>query len=77
MSLQEYQDNCPGCRPAIVDVKTGVILPDDDPMMVRMLAVWATTSVAQRRAYHRVMCLNSRDAIDLFIVNQIVRKLEA
>jgi hypothetical protein len=77
MSLQKYDDNCPGCRPAIMDLKTKQVLPDDHPLMVKMLAIWEKTSIGERRAYHRVMCLNSRDAIDLFIVNGVVRKLEA
>ena len=76
MSLQEFDDNCPGCRPAIVDVKTKKVLPDDDPVMSAMLKVWAKTSLGERRAYHRVMCLNSRDAIDLYIVDGVVSKLK-
>jgi hypothetical protein len=76
MSLSEFDDNCPGCRPAIIDVKTKKILPDDDPVMVAMMKIWGETSIYERRAYHRVMCLNSRDAIDLFIVNGVVSKLK-
>ena len=76
MSFQEYDDSCPGCRPAILDVKTGRVLPDDDPMMAKMLAIWANTSIGGRRAYHRVMCLNSRDPIDLFLVHKVIEKLE-
>jgi hypothetical protein len=39
MSLQEFDDNCPGCRPAIIDTKTKKVLPDDDPGMVAMLKI--------------------------------------
>jgi hypothetical protein len=59
-----------------MDVATGKLLPDDDPMMIDMLKVWSETSLGERRAYHRVMCLNSRDAIDLFIVDGIISKLK-
>jgi hypothetical protein len=76
MSLEKYDDNCPGCRPAFLNLETNEVLPEDDPIMVKVLAIWAETSVAERRAYHRVMCLNSRDAIDLFIVNRIIAKLK-
>jgi hypothetical protein len=76
MSFQEFDDNCPGCRPAILDIKTKKVLPDDHPVMRAMLEVWAKTSVGERRAYHRVMCLNSRDAIDLYIVNNVISKLK-
>jgi hypothetical protein len=42
--------------------------------MQKMMAVWATTTLAQREAFHRVTCLNSRDAIDLFIVQGLTKK---
>jgi hypothetical protein len=77
MSLREFDDNCPGCRPAIVDIKTKEVLPDDHPIMRSMLEVWAKTSIGERRAYHRVMCLNSRDAIDLYLVDGVIEKLKA
>jgi hypothetical protein len=76
MSLQEYDDNCPGCRPAIVDLKTKEVLSDDHPLMVKMLGIWANTSLRERRAYHRVMCLNSRDTTDLFLVHKVIDRLE-
>ena len=77
MPIYEFDDNCPGCRPAILDVKTGKVLPDDDPIMAKMLGVWATTTLTQRRTYHCVMCLNSRDPIDLLIVQSIIDRFQA
>ena len=76
MSIQQFDDNCPGCRPAILDVQTGKLLPDDHPVMAKMLGIWATTTLGQRQAYHRVMCLNSRDPLDLFLVRSVVDRLE-
>jgi hypothetical protein len=77
MSREIFDDNCPGCRPAILDPQTKRVLPDDDPMMVKMLEVWAETTLGERQIYHRVMCLNSRDPLDLFIVRGIIERFEA
>jgi hypothetical protein len=77
MSIEKFDDNCPGCRPAILDLKTGKVLSDDDPVMAKMLGIWATTTLAQRQAYHRVMCLNSRDAVDLLLVRTVIDRFEA
>ena len=77
MSLTKFDDNCPGCRPAIVDLATKAVLPDDHPLMIAMLKIWAETSIGERRAYHRVMCLNSRDPIDVYLVALVIKKLEA
>jgi hypothetical protein len=76
MSLEVFDDNCPGCRPAILDVKTGKVLPDDDPIMARMLTIWANTTLGERRAFHRVMCLNSREPLDLFLVRGLTERLK-
>jgi len=77
MSREVFDDNCPGCRPAILDPITKRVLPEDDPIMVKMLEVWAGTTLQEREMYHRVMCLNSRDPLDLFIVRGIVERFEA
>jgi hypothetical protein len=65
-------DDAEGCRPAFIDLETGQPLPYDHPTMVKIMAIWETTSRAQREAYHRVMCLNSRDAIDLMLVKTVI-----
>jgi hypothetical protein len=77
MSIEQFDDNCPGCRPAILDMQTRKVLPDNHPLMEKMLGVWATTTLGERQAYHRVMCQNSRDAVDLFIVRTVVARFEA
>lgn len=76
MSREKFDDNCPGCRPVILDPETGKVLPPDDPAMQQMLAIWARSSFAQREAFHRVMCLNSRDEIDLTLVKELVDQLK-
>jgi hypothetical protein len=71
MSHEKFDDNCPGCKPAFLDLKTGQVLPDDHPVMQKVHAVWRTTTFQQREAFHDVMCLNSRDPLKLFLVKQI------
>jgi hypothetical protein len=76
LSREQYDDNCPGCKPAFIDLETGQVLADDHPTMLKIMAIWETTSRAQRSAYHRVMCLNSRDPIDLVIVGGIIERFK-
>jgi hypothetical protein len=75
MSWEKHDDNCEGCRPAILDVKTGKKLPETHPLMQASLAVWANTTRLERVAYHRVMCGNSRDLTDILIVKGIMNRI--
>lgn len=76
MSWEKHEDDCPGCRPAMLDMKTGQVLPEDAPEMKAILGVWAETTPLQREAYHRVMCQNSRDEIDLGLLRQVQEKMQ-
>lgn len=81
MSREHFDDECSGCRPAIVDAKTGKVMAADSPIMQRVDAVWGAASVMEKKAYHRITCLNSRAADDLTrvasLVNRIKRAVEA
>jgi hypothetical protein len=50
MSIEKFDDDCPGCRPAIIDIKTKKVLPDDHPVMAAMLRIWAETSAPPARS---------------------------
>jgi hypothetical protein len=76
MSRTAYSDNCEGCRPVIVDLQTGKPLDDNDPAMRKILAIWETTTLKEREAYHAVMCLNSRKPNDVAVVQSIMHKFE-
>ena len=65
MSYAKHENDCPLCRPAVFDPKTGEVLADDTPIMKAIMAVWDDTSWATKEAFHRVTCLNSREDIDL------------
>lgn len=78
MSMKQFDDNCPGCRPVLVNAKTGKALPEDSPTMRVVLEfVWAKTTPEERRAFHRFTCLNSRDGHDVAIAASIARRIEA
>jgi len=67
MSVQTFDDACKGCKPAMLDVKTGQMLPDDSPQMKIVLRVWSTLPIAEKQAWHRFTCLNSRTLLDVQI----------
>lgn len=75
MSWERFDENCKGCRPVIIDTRTGKAFPDDSPQMVAVMELWSKTSRAQRVAFHRVTCLNSRDMVDLFIIESLSRRI--
>jgi len=74
MSVHEFSDSCDGCRPVILDAK-GQMVPDSDPMMQHLNAIWDGASLAERQAYHRVTCQNSRAVEDLAVVERMMRSL--
>jgi len=67
----EYDENCEGCQPAMMDIKTGEVLPNDHPSMVIVLAHFKTLSLADRRAWHRVCVQSSQNEKDLDIARKI------
>lgn len=61
MSREHYDENCPGCRPAMVDMKTGKLMKQNHPMMKIANQVFDTFDIVERRAWHRFTCQNARD----------------
>ncbi len=75
MSMKEYQDNCPGCKPMILDIHTMKPLPDDDPIMVAALEVWGRSTLEERKAFHDVMCNNSRTLENLRLAEGLTKRM--
>ncbi len=73
---KEYDDNCEGCQPAIVDPRTGQKLPESDPVMMVIRAFWKTVPMDLKRACHRVWCHNSRADADLKAIAQVSKGME-
>lgn len=77
MSHEQFDENCKGCQPVLLDGKTGAILANDNPMMQRVLEIWATLTLDERKTFHRVCCLNSTDPHDFRVLVKIHEKLAA
>lgn len=67
----EYDENCPGCQPAMLNLETGQPVPADDPSMVIVSRVFKSFSLAERRAWHRVIMQNSQNENDWAITKRI------
>jgi hypothetical protein len=72
MAWETYDDSCPGCQPVLIDVLSGKKLPDDDPAVLAMAKIWASTTLPERQAFHRVTCLNSKAIADLAVVHKMM-----
>ena len=77
MSRERFDDECPGCQPTMVDVKTGRPLPDDSVEMTIVNQLWSKTTREQRLAWHRFTCQNSRAPEDLKLVKAFSDRLDA
>lgn len=75
MSWEQHEDDCPGCRPALLDPTTGKAAAPDSPEMQVVNRVWSTTTVEERHAFHRVTCQNSRDDADMTLVQGICERI--
>ena len=76
MSKEVFDDNCPGCKPALIDVQSGKVLANDSHVMILVNKVWAGTTREQREAFHNVCCNNSRDPKDLKLMEEISKAME-
>jgi len=76
MAWETYDDTCDGCKPVLLDLTTGKLLPDDNPAVRAMARIWDQMSLAERQAFHRVTCLNSRAQADLLVIQSIQRQMQ-
>ncbi len=76
MSSAEFEDDCPGCRPILLDVKTGKPFAADTPEMKVIEHVWSGTSKGERQAFHAFTCQSSRALHHLAIAKSIAEKIE-
>jgi hypothetical protein len=77
MSQKQFDDNCPGCRPVLIDPVTGTKFEDSHPIMQMVDRVWAATTRQEREAFHNVCCNNSRKQSDMEQMSAIVQKIES
>jgi hypothetical protein len=77
MSLDKFDANCAGCRPCMMNPKTGQVMPDDSPEMRAVLGAWNALTPAEKQAWHRFTCLNSRTLIDLSAAKKFADSAQA
>jgi hypothetical protein len=77
MSWDAYDPNCRGCRPALTNLRTGRRVPDTEPPMPAILALFETLSDDEKRAWHAFTCLNSRDPAVLAAVESFASRMQA
>ncbi len=77
MSWETYEDACRGCRPVMLNIATGLRLPDDSPEMKLILAIFDKLTLPERQAWHRFTCKNSRASGDLEVVARFQGQIEA
>lgn len=76
MSVHEHDDDCPGCRPAVLDAETGKVMPDNSDIMIVVNQVWAETTLEERQSFHRVTCQNGRDPKDVATIQRITEQIQ-
>lgn len=77
MEYHEFCDDCPGCRPAILDLQTQQAMSDDSPVMKAINEMWdKDTTYAQRRAYIEVTLHNSENPVDRSRATEVVEKIK-
>ena len=76
MSRDAFDDFCPGCRPVLISPDTGKALGPESVEMQIANRVWANTTLAERQAFHRVTCLNSRDKEDELTMLRITERMK-
>lgn len=73
----EFCDTCPGCRPALLDARTGKLLPAESPIMIKINQLWDhETTYAERRAFIEVTLQNSRAPEAIQLASNVIRKIE-
>ncbi len=77
MSWETYDEKCEGCQPVAIDIQTGLPMPADDPRMQAMQAIFDRLSLAERQAWHRFTCQNSRTPEDLRIIDRFYSRVQA
>jgi hypothetical protein len=76
MSREKHDDNCRGCMPAVLDPKTGKVLPDTHWIMKAIYSVWNQTTLEEREAFHHVTIDNSRDPKEMELFTTLGTKFQ-
>jgi hypothetical protein len=70
-----FDPNCEGCRPAMMDVKTGQKLPPEHPTMKVVNELWDAAPRTEQEACFRVWVHNSRASADMALAAAFFEKV--
>jgi hypothetical protein len=77
MEDHEFCDECPGCRPALIDAETGKLMAKDSPIMKTVNRVWdKETTFAQRKGFIEVTLKNSRNPHEMKLFWEVSNKIQ-
>ena len=76
MGHKEKNNESDDCRPVIINIRNGEVFPDDSPEMVEIMLAWEKLTKAERDAWHRVCCQNSRNELDMVFANAFSQEIE-
>lgn len=76
-NLHPYDPKCPDCVPVFLDMGTGEVLAQTHPAMVSIMKIWNTSPFKARQAYMNVTAFNSRDPVDLALMQPLLERMEA
>lgn len=69
----EFCDHCDGCRPGMIGFD-GKVLPESDPLMMKISAVWRNkTTYAQRKAFIDVTLHNRHTPENLAHMDVLIK----
>lgn len=77
MSLEKFEHDCPGCRPALIDTETGEVLPDEHPLSQAAFAIFNQMTLPEKQAWHRLTCLNARDPEAVAVMRNFTQRMRA
>lgn len=72
----EFDPNCEGCRPAMMDAKTGEKLPPNHPTMKVVNALWDASPREEQEACFRVWVHNSRAPSDMRLAGAFFQRVQ-
>ena len=73
----EFDPDCEDCRPAMLDVETGLKLPKDHPTMVLVNAAWDASPLEEKQACFRIWVHSSRDKRDAQLAQRFFDRVQA
>jgi len=77
MEDHEFCDDCPGCRPAMIDAETGKVMSPDSREMQIVNQVWDNeTTYAERKAFIEVTLKNSRLPNEMKLFEAVGEKMK-